>query len=147
VTIIVIIVLAVQFWRILILAKRLQWFSFKEKLDQSRVFYPKEHARIMSSGFGRGHDFNMNRHRLQQGEYLIANLEELEKRQDLIEERFNEMHIYLGKQYCYDLDPSLVGFKRCVEHIILEQTRTYLIAGIILFVGDRVWQIISIFIV
>jgi len=64
VTIIVIIVLAVQFWRILILAKRLQWFSFKEKLDQSRVFYPKEHARIMSSGFGRGHDFNMNRHRL-----------------------------------------------------------------------------------
>jgi hypothetical protein len=36
----------------------------------------------MRSGFGRGHDFSMNRHRLQQGEYLNANLEELEKRQD-----------------------------------------------------------------
>jgi len=39
----------------------------------------------------------MNRKRLQQGEYLNANLEELEKRQDAEEERFNEMHRYLGK--------------------------------------------------
>ena len=51
----------------------------------------------MRSGFGRGHDFSMNRHRLQQDEYLNANLEELEKRQDAEEERFNEMHIYLGQ--------------------------------------------------
>jgi len=36
----------------------------------------------MRSGFGRGHDFSMNRQSLQQGEYLNANLEILEKRQD-----------------------------------------------------------------
>ena len=64
----------------------------------------------MSIGFGRGHDFIMNRLRLQQGEYLNAKLEELEKRQDMEEERFNEMHIYLGHQYCYGLEPSAVGF-------------------------------------
>ena len=81
-TIIVIIVLLDQFWRIFILVKWLEWFTFKDKLDQSRVFYAQEHARLMRSGFGRGHDFSMNRHRLQQGEYLNANLEELEKRQD-----------------------------------------------------------------
>ena len=100
----------------------------------------------MSSGFGRGHDFSMNRHRLQQGKYLNKRLEELEKRQDAEEERFNEMHIYLGQQYCSGLEPSAVGFKRCVVHLILEQTRTYLIIGIILFVGDKIWQLISIFI-
>jgi hypothetical protein len=81
-TIILIIFLSVQFWRIFILAKWLDWFSFKDQLDRSRVFYPQEHARLMRSGFGRGHDFSMNRQRLQQGEYLNANLEELEKRQD-----------------------------------------------------------------
>jgi len=64
-TIIVIIVLLVQFWRIFILVKWLEWFTFKDKLIQSRVFYAQEHARIMKSGFGRGHDFSMNRHRLQ----------------------------------------------------------------------------------
>ena len=95
-SIILIIVLVVQFWRILILVKWLEWFSFKDKLDQSRVFYPKEHARLMRSGFGRGHDFEMNRYKLHQGEYLNKKLEELEKRQDDKEERFNEMHIYLG---------------------------------------------------
>ena len=115
-------------------------------MDQSRVFYPKEHARLMRSGFGRGHDFSMNRHRLQQGEYLNANLEKLEKRQDAEEDRFNEMHIYLGEQYCYGLEPSAVCFKRCVRHLVLEQIRTYLIVGIILFVNDRILQLISIFI-
>ena len=96
-TIILIIIFCVQFWRIFIYVKWLEWFSFKDKLDRSRVFYPQKHARLMRSGFGRGHDFSMNRHRLQQGEYLNANLEELEKRQDAEEERFNEMHIYFGQ--------------------------------------------------
>ena len=63
-TIIVIIVLLDQFWRIFILVKRFEWFTLKDKLDKSRVFYPKEHARLIRSGFGRGHDFEMNLHRL-----------------------------------------------------------------------------------
>jgi len=96
-TIILIIVLSVQFWRILILVKWLEWFSFKDKLDQRRVYYAQEHARLMRSGFGRGHDFSMNRRILQQGEYLNAKLEELEKRQDEEEERYKEMYIYLGQ--------------------------------------------------
>ena len=56
------------------------------------------------------------------------------------------MHIYLGQQYCFGLEPSAIGFKRCVAHLVLEQTRTYLIVGIILFVNDRIWQLTSIFI-
>jgi hypothetical protein len=79
------------------LVKWLRWFSFKDELDKSRVFYAEEHARLMRSGFGRGHDFSMNKERLQQGEYLNADLYKLEKRQDEEEERFNEMHIYLGQ--------------------------------------------------
>jgi len=75
----------VQFWGVFICVKWLDWFNFKAELDKSRDFYPKEHARIMKSGFGRGHDFMMNRERLQQGEYKMAKLEELEKRQDAIE--------------------------------------------------------------
>jgi hypothetical protein len=63
-SIIVIIVLSDQFWRIFILVKWFELFTFKDKLDKSRVFYPKEHARLMGSGFGRGHDFEMNLHRL-----------------------------------------------------------------------------------
>ena len=63
-SIIVIIVLLDQFLKMFILAKWLEWFSFKDKLDQSRVFYPKECERLMRSGFGRGHDFEMNLHRL-----------------------------------------------------------------------------------
>ena len=95
----------VQFWGVFICVKWLDWFNFKAELDKSRDFYPKEHARIMKSGFGRGHDFMMNRERLQQGEYKMAKLEELEKRQDAIELRFNELHIYLGGQYCSGLEP------------------------------------------
>jgi len=36
------------------------------------------------------------------------------------EERFNELHRYLGHQYCHILEPSVVGFKRCVAHLLLE---------------------------
>jgi len=38
-SIIVIIVLLVHFWRIIIFVKWLEWFSFKKKLDQSRISY------------------------------------------------------------------------------------------------------------
>ena len=88
----------------------------------------------------------MKRERLQQGEYKMAKLEELEQRQDAIEARFDELHAYLGHQYCSGLEPSSVGFKRCASHLVLEQIRTYLIVGIILFINDRLCQLISIFI-
>ena len=80
----------------------------------------KEHQRLMSTGFGRGYDFDMNRRRLHQGEYKMANLEKLEQMQDAKEERFDELHRFLGKQYCHGLEPSIVGFKRCVAHLLLE---------------------------
>ena len=64
-----------------------------------------------------------------------------------MEERFDELHRYLGKQYCYGLEPSAVGFKRCVVHLILEQIRTYLVVAIIVFFNDRIWQLMSVFIV
>jgi len=101
----------------------------------------------MRDGFGRGHDFDMNRLRLQQGEYLNEQLEKLEKSMDEKEDNFDELCRYLGHQYCYGLEPSVIGFKRCLTHLFLEQCRTYLILGIILFVGDRIWQLTSIFIV
>jgi len=64
VTIILILIFSYHFWRILILVKWLGWFRFKEKLDQSRVSYVREHGRLMRSGFGKGYDFEMNRRRL-----------------------------------------------------------------------------------
>ena len=119
-SIIVIIVLLDQFWRIFILVKQFEWFTFKDKLDKSRVFYPKEHARLMRSGFGRGHYFEMNRLRLNKGEYKMKNLEEFEKKLDAKEDRFNELQRSLGHQYCYGLEPSAVGYRRCVMHLVLE---------------------------
>ena len=58
------------------------WFDFQRELKYSRVYYVKEHQRLMGSGFGRGHDFEMARTRLQQGDYLMVKLEMLEQRQD-----------------------------------------------------------------
>ena len=97
-----------------------KWFDVQSELDQSRAFYVKEHHRLMSSGFGRGYDFDMNRRRLQRGEYKMENFEKLEQSQDAKEERFDELHNFLGKQYCHGLEPSIVGFKRCVAHLLLE---------------------------
>ena len=77
----------------------------------------------------------------------MVKLEALEERQDEEEERFEELHRFLGQQYCYGLEPSVVGFKRCVAHLLLEQTRTYLCVAIIVFIDDRIWQLVSIFIV
>ena len=74
----------------------------------------------MRSGFGRGYYFEMNRFELDKGKYLMIKLEVLEDRLTEKEERFNELHRYLGNQYCHDLEPSAVGFKRCVAHLLLE---------------------------
>ena len=96
IAVILIIGQSIHFWRIIVLAYWRRWFAFQCELDQSRVFYPKEHARLLRSGFGKGHDFIMNRERLQQGEYLIYNLKKLEKKQDMYESRFDELKRYLG---------------------------------------------------
>ena len=120
VTLILIIGFSYHFWRIIVLVNWHKWFDVQSELDQSRVFYVKEHQRLMSTGFGRGYDFDMNRRRLHQGEYKMANLEKLEQMQDAKEERFDELHKFLGKQYCHGLEPSIVGFKRCVAHLLLE---------------------------
>ena len=50
----------------------------------------------------------------------MIKLEVLEERLAEKEERFNELQRYLGHQYCHDLEPSVVGFKRCVAHLLLE---------------------------
>jgi len=50
----------------------------------------------------------------------MIKLEVLEERLAEKEERFNELHKYLGQQYCYNLEPSIVGFQRCVAHLLLE---------------------------
>ena len=62
----------------------------------------------------------MNRFELNKGKYLMIKLEVLEERLAEKEERFDELHRYLGHQYCHDLEPSIVGFKRCVAHLLLE---------------------------
>jgi len=74
----------------------------------------------MTSGFGRGYYFQMNRFELSKGKYLMIKLEVLEERLAEKEELFNELHRYLGHQYCHDLEPSIVGLKRCVAHLLLE---------------------------
>ena len=74
----------------------------------------------MRSGFGKCYDFEMKQFRLNKGEFLMIKLELLEDRLAEKEEQFNELHQYLGHQYCYDLEPSVVGFKRCIAYLLLE---------------------------
>ena len=64
VTLILIIGQSIHFWRIIVKVYQHKWFAFQSELHRHRVFYPKEHARLMSSGFGKGYDFEMNRARL-----------------------------------------------------------------------------------
>ena len=99
----------------------------------------QEHGRLMRSGFGKGYEFEMNRLNLGKGKYLMIKLEEIVTRLDKEYERFNELHVYLGHQYCHGLEPSVTGYKRCVVHLLLEQTRTYLIVGVIVFFTDKLW--------
>ena len=77
----------------------------------------------------------------------MIKLEVLEERIAEKEERFNELLRYLGHQYCHDLEPLAVGFKRCVAQLLLDQFRIYLIAAIIFFFEDRIFQLNSIFVV
>jgi len=99
----------------------------------------------MKCGFGSGHDFERRRLGVNKGKYLMLKLEDFEDRLDLEEDRLNELHRYLGNQYCHGLEPSFVGYKRCVAHLLLNQTRTYAIVVIILFFGDKIFKLVSIF--
>jgi hypothetical protein len=78
------------------------------------------HKHLMISGFGKGYNFEMTRFKLDKGKYLMVQLEVHEERLVKLEERYNELHRYLGHQYCHDLNPSVVGFKTCVAHLLLE---------------------------
>ena len=73
-----------------------EWHRFKEELDQSRVTYAQEHLRLKSSGFGTGYDFEIKKFRQNKSEYLMTQLETLDERQNTVEERFNELHKFLG---------------------------------------------------
>lgn len=100
----------------------------------------------MSNKFtGRHHEFERKRARVNRGSFFMLKLEELEKTQDLKEERFLEMDTYLGQQYCEGLDPSVVGFKRCVYHLVIEQSRIHLIVLTIFFIEDKIWQLCIVF--
>jgi hypothetical protein len=120
VAIILIIGQFVHFFRILVLLHRHKWFGLQGELDQEKISYSQNHQHLMKSGFGKCYDFEMKRFRLNKLEYLMIKLEVLEDRLAKKKERFNELHSYLGHQYCYDLEPSAVGFKRCVAHLLLE---------------------------
>ena len=70
--------------------------------------------------------------------YLMFKLEALERRQDAEEERFDELHRFLGQQYCHGLEPSAVGFKRCVGHLLFEQIRTHIIVAILVVFEGKI---------
>ena len=101
----------------------------------------------MRCGFGSGYDFEMRRLGVNKGKYLTFKLEYFEDKLDLEEDRLNELHRFLGRQYCHGLEPSIVGYKRCVVHLLLDQIRTYVIVVIILFFGDKIFKLVSIFVV
>ena len=93
----------------------------------------------MKKGFGKSHDFERKRLKLDKSKYFMVKLEVLERRQDAEEEVFEELHRYLGQQYCHGLEPSAVGFKRCVAHLLLEQIRTYILVAILVIFDDRIF--------
>jgi len=99
---------------------RNKWFGLQSELDQARISYRQNHQHLVRSGFGRGYYFEMNRFELNKGKYLMIKLEVLEDRLAEKEERFNELQRLLGHQYCHELEPSVVGFKRCIAHLLLE---------------------------
>jgi len=107
----------------------------------------QKHNRFMKCGFGSGYDFERKRLDVNKGNYLMLKLEYFEDKLDLEEDRLNELHRYLGNQYCHGLEPSVVGYRRCVAHLLLDQTRTYAIVVIILLFGDKILQLVSIFII
>jgi len=101
----------------------------------------------MRCGFGSGYDFERKRLDVNKGKFLIIKLEDFEDRLDFEENRFNELHRFLGHQYCHGLEPSVVGYKRCVVHLLLDQIRTYLIVVLIVLFEDKFLQLVSIFII
>jgi len=50
----------------------------------------------------------------------MTKLEVLESRLDNKVDQFTELHSYLGHQYCHNLEPLSVGYKRCIHHLLLE---------------------------
>jgi hypothetical protein len=101
----------------------------------------------MKCGFGSGYDFERKRLGVNKGKYFMIKLEHFEVRLDYEEDRLNELHRFLGHQYCHGLEPSIVGFKRCVAHLLLDQTRNYLIVVIIVLFEGQIFQLMSIFVV
>ena len=103
--------------------------------------------RFLRCGFGPGYDFERQRLDVNKGKYLTFKLEYFEDRLDLEENRLTELHRYLGHQYCHGLEPSVVGYKRCVIHLLLEQIRGYLIVGVIVLFEEGLLQVVSIFVI
>jgi hypothetical protein len=101
----------------------------------------------MRCGFGPAYDFEMRRLNANKGKYLTFKLENFEDRLDLEENRFNKLRTYLGHQYSHGLEPSAVGVKRVAVHLLLDQARTYLIVLIIVIFGDKILQLMSIFVI
>jgi len=104
----------------LVLLHQQKWFGLQSELYQEKISYAKNHQHLIRSGFGIGYDFEMRRFELNKGSHLMIKLEVLEDKLAEKEEQFNELHRYLGHQYCHDLEPSVVGFRRCVAHLLLE---------------------------
>ena len=101
----------------------------------------------MKYGFTSVYDFERNRLNANKGKYLTFKLEYSEELLDLEEDGLNELHKYLGHQYCQSLEPSVVGYKRSVHHLLLDQTRTYLLVLVIVLFGDKILQFVSIFVI
>jgi hypothetical protein len=74
----------------------------------------------MKCGFGSAYDFERKRLNMNKGQYLTIKLEYFEDRLDLEENRYNELHRYLGHQYCHGLEPSAAGLKQNIIHLLLE---------------------------
>jgi hypothetical protein len=101
----------------------------------------------MRCGFGSGYDFERRRLGKNKDKYLMIILEQFEVELDIEENRLTEFHRYLGHQYSHGLDPSVVGVRRCVKNLLLDQIRTYAMVVIILFFNDKILQLVSIFVV
>jgi hypothetical protein len=101
----------------------------------------------MRCGFGSGYDFERKRLGVNKGKYLMIKLEYFEDRLDLEEDRLNDFHRYLGRQYVHGLEPSEFGFNRSVAHLLIDQARIYLIVVIVVMFDEKIMQSMSIFVI
>jgi len=82
--------------RIVVFVWQYGWFGAQGELDRYRASYAKDHHHLMTSGFGKGYNYEMKKFKLSKPKYLMIKTENLEQNLVSKEQKFTEFSKYLG---------------------------------------------------